>query len=44
MLINFNYVIQASLTSFAAENIPVMEMSTLTEEGIIKVKTEVRKR
>lgn len=31
---------QASLTSFSAENIPVMEMSTLTEEGIIKVKTE----
>lgn len=29
---------------FAAEGIPVIETSTLTEEGVIQVKTEVRQK
>lgn len=28
------------LKGFTADNIPVLEMSTLTEEGIVNVKTE----
>ena len=34
---------QELFKQFEEEDIPVIEMSTLTEEGVMKVKTEVRK-
>ena len=35
------YCLQQIFESFKAEKIPVIEMSTLTEEGVMNVKTQV---
>lgn len=37
------YIFQNIFEEFKSENIPVLQMSTLTEEGVYEVKSEVKK-